>query len=59
MHGHNPEPLKCTQTQFRMPIYCDDGGMQSITIHRVPKEASARYDKGEVHEDGTVTAWVI
>ena len=59
MHGPNPEPLKCTQTQFRMPIYCDDGGMQSITIHRVPKEASARYDKGEVHEDGTVTAWVI
>jgi hypothetical protein len=61
MHGPDPKPLECTQKQFRMPNsnYCDDAGVQPITIHAVPKKVHAWYDKGEVHEDGTVTPWVI
>ena len=43
-----------------MSGYCRDGdGVRPITIHRIPKEAHAKYDKGQVQEDGSIMPWVI
>jgi len=61
-HPTDPKPLACSQTQFKLGMsgYCRDGdGVQPITIHKIPKKASAKYDKGKVQEDGKIVAFVI
>jgi hypothetical protein len=61
-HPTNPKPLTCSQTQFKLGMsgYCRDGdGVQPITIHKIPKAAHAKYDKGRVLPDGKIVPWVI
>ena len=44
-HPTDPKPLVCSQTQFKLGMsgYCRDGdGVQPITIHKIPKKASAK-----------------
>jgi len=61
-HPTDPKPLTCSQTQFKLGMsgYCRDGdGVQAITIHKIPKAAHAKYDKGHVQQDGSIAPWVI
>ena len=46
----DPKPLKDPgQKQFKLPLsaYCRDGGLQPMKLLHLPKEAHARYDKGD------------
>ena len=61
-HPTDPKPLTCLQTQFKLGMsgYCRDGdGVQPITIHKIEKRASAKYDKGSVQPDGRIVPFVI
>ena len=61
-HPTDPKPLTCTQTQFKLGMsgYCRDGdGIKPITIHKIPKDAHARYDKGNLQSDGRIVPWLI
>jgi len=61
-HPTDPKPLTCTQTQFKLGMsgYCRDGdGIKPITIHKIPKNAHARYDKGNLQSDGRIVPWLI
>ena len=60
-HPTDPKPLVCLQAQFRLGTagYCRDGGVRPITIHKIRKKASAKYDKGVVQPDGRIVPFAI
>ena len=37
----------------------DGDGVRPITIHKIPKKAEAKYDKGAVQPDGRIVPFVI
>ena len=58
----NPKPLtQAYQTQFKLGLsaYCIDGGIKPIMIRHLQKVAHARYDKGNLQENGCITPYIL